>query len=69
MWIVVIVVLFSGQDWAAREQIRKLRREDRTNAIGARDRINERMEQMAVAVDLEFEGGTVEQYDEVAKLM
>jgi hypothetical protein len=27
------------------------------------------MEQMAVAVDLEFDGGTLEQYDEVAKLM
>ena len=24
---------------------------------------------MAVAVDLEFDGGTLEQYDEVAKLM
>jgi hypothetical protein len=29
----------------------------------------ERMEQMAVAVDLEFDGGTLEQYDEVARLM
>jgi hypothetical protein len=27
------------------------------------------MEKMAVAVDLEFDGGTLEQYDEVAKLM
>jgi hypothetical protein len=27
------------------------------------------VEQMAVAVDLEFDGGTLEQYDEVAKLM
>jgi hypothetical protein len=35
-------------------------------SVGATD---ERMEQMAVAVDLEFDGGTLEQYDEVAKLM
>jgi hypothetical protein len=30
---------------------------------------DERIERMAVAVDLEFDGGTLEQYDEVAKLM
>lgn len=29
----------------------------------------EGMEQMAVAVDLEFDGGALEQYDQVAKLM
>jgi hypothetical protein len=27
------------------------------------------MEEMAVAVDREFDGGTLEQYDEVARLM
>jgi hypothetical protein len=34
--------------------------------VGSTD---QRTEQMAVAVDLEFDGGTLEQYDEVAKLM